>query len=184
MKTTLTLLSVLSVAACGDSSSSGGLGTRADTGTVAPDAAVADALPQARDAAPPADASPFDLGTPPDDASTPPADAEASSFDVEVAPAEVEVPPLGPDRDEDGVTDADDNCPEVPNAEQTDVDGDHAGDVCDPRPMRLDLRLGQGAVLFFDGSGTSATERLRGQGVLGMHEAATERAVLTGRWVF
>ena len=183
-KTALTLLSMLSFAACGDSTSSGGLGTRADTGAVAPDAAVADALQPLRDAAPPIDATQDDLGTPPADASTPPADAAAPSPDAAAPPVDAEAPPLGPDRDGDGIADSDDNCLEVANADQADADGDHAGDVCDPRPLRLDLRLGQGAVLFFDGSAASGTERLRGQGVLGVHEAATERAVLTGRLVF
>lgn len=36
------------------------------------------------------------------------------------------------DRDGDGVADAEDNCPTVENAEQTDSDGDGLGDACDP----------------------------------------------------
>jgi hypothetical protein len=35
------------------------------------------------------------------------------------------------DSDGDGIPDAEDNCPEVPNADQADVDGDGPGDVCD-----------------------------------------------------
>ena len=35
------------------------------------------------------------------------------------------------DRDRDGLTDADDNCPRAPNAAQIDTDGDGGGDVCD-----------------------------------------------------
>jgi hypothetical protein len=35
------------------------------------------------------------------------------------------------DQDGDGVCDADDNCPLVANADQTDTDGDGIGDVCD-----------------------------------------------------
>jgi hypothetical protein len=38
------------------------------------------------------------------------------------------------DRDGDGVNDADDNCPDVANADQNDSDGDGAGDACDPCP--------------------------------------------------
>ncbi|MCC6622161.1 MAG: HYR domain-containing protein [Deltaproteobacteria bacterium] len=36
------------------------------------------------------------------------------------------------DFDDDGVPDDEDNCPIVPNADQSDVDGDDIGDVCDP----------------------------------------------------
>ena len=38
------------------------------------------------------------------------------------------------DRDGDGVPDSIDNCPNVPNPNQSDVDGDHVGDVCDNCP--------------------------------------------------
>jgi hypothetical protein len=36
------------------------------------------------------------------------------------------------DRDGDGLLDPDDNCPNDPNADQADADGDDQGDVCDP----------------------------------------------------
>ncbi|MBI4822437.1 MAG: thrombospondin type 3 repeat-containing protein [Deltaproteobacteria bacterium] len=36
------------------------------------------------------------------------------------------------DRDNDGVPDSTDNCPDVPNRGQSDRDGDHIGNVCDP----------------------------------------------------
>jgi hypothetical protein len=35
------------------------------------------------------------------------------------------------DSDGDGIPDAEDNCPEVSNADQADLDGDGPGDVCD-----------------------------------------------------
>lgn len=35
------------------------------------------------------------------------------------------------DRDQDGVPDSADNCPDAPNNDQADQDGDHIGDVCD-----------------------------------------------------
>jgi Ca2+-binding RTX toxin-like protein len=37
----------------------------------------------------------------------------------------------GPDADADGIIDAEDNCPTVPNFEQFDTDGDGLGDACD-----------------------------------------------------
>ena len=40
-------------------------------------------------------------------------------------------PPPAPDRDNDGVPDAQDNCPDHVNAEQADGDGDAVGDACD-----------------------------------------------------
>jgi hypothetical protein len=42
---------------------------------------------------------------------------------------------LGTDTDGDGVIDADDNCPDIPNADQADEDGDGVGDVCDICPL-------------------------------------------------
>jgi Tol biopolymer transport system component len=39
--------------------------------------------------------------------------------------------PPPPDADGDGITDAEDNCPSVANADQADADGDGVGDACD-----------------------------------------------------
>jgi len=39
---------------------------------------------------------------------------------------------VGSDLDGDGVIDAADNCPDLANADQSDIDGDGKGDVCDP----------------------------------------------------
>ena len=42
------------------------------------------------------------------------------------------VPACTPDEDGDGVPTAEDNCPAAKNPDQTDTDGDGAGDACDP----------------------------------------------------
>ncbi len=42
------------------------------------------------------------------------------------------------DADEDGITDSEDNCPNVYNPDQTDSDGDGAGDSCDDFPQDPD----------------------------------------------
>lgn len=47
----------------------------------------------------------------------------------------VSVDDLTADFDSDGVGDACDNCPAVPNADQTDSDGDGVGDLCDADPI-------------------------------------------------
>lgn len=44
----------------------------------------------------------------------------------------------GSDRDKDGVPDATDNCPDLANADQSNVDGDATGDVCDVCPQIKD----------------------------------------------
>jgi len=44
------------------------------------------------------------------------------------------VPLVPPDRDEDGIYDIDDNCPDTPNSDQADADGDGIGCACDNCP--------------------------------------------------
>ena len=48
----------------------------------------------------------------------------------------IKIPTLNPtphpDKDGDDIEDGSDNCPEIANASQTDLDGDNLGDACDP----------------------------------------------------
>ena len=62
------------------------------------------------------------------------------------------------DSDGDGIFDADDNCPNTPNADQADADGDGLGDVCDV-PVIADfgpLSGYQGTLVTINGSNFSA----------------------------
>jgi hypothetical protein len=51
--------------------------------------------------------------------------------DTVVATRTLTITRSAPDRDGDGVADATDNCPDVANAAQADLDGDGLGDTCD-----------------------------------------------------
>jgi thrombospondin type 3 repeat protein len=58
-----------------------------------------------------------------------------AGFDLDaVAEVHAATGPGEPDGDGDGVPDARDNCPTVPNPDQRDTDGDGIGDACDPCP--------------------------------------------------
>lgn len=50
-----------------------------------------------------------------------------------------------PDSDGDGVPDVSDNCPTVPNADQTDLNGDGYGDACVDSSVALDETVSMGA---------------------------------------
>jgi hypothetical protein len=48
-----------------------------------------------------------------------------------------------PDRDSDGVPNTQDNCPDTPNQDQADSDGDGLGDLCDPETtVSIDVKPG------------------------------------------
>jgi hypothetical protein len=61
------------------------------------------------------------------------------------------------DRDEDGVQDAVDNCPDVPNADQSDEDHDVVGDRCDNCPLVANAT--QQALADADGVGDACDPR-------------------------
>jgi hypothetical protein len=52
---------------------------------------------------------------------------------------------IGPDAEGDGVNDAFDNCPDTPNADQADADGDRIGDACETAAPNPDGAAGCGA---------------------------------------
>jgi hypothetical protein len=64
------------------------------------------------------------------------------------------------DADQDGVLDAQDNCPSAPNADQSDVDGDGRGTACDTleRPRKAS-DCTRGGWRAFNGKYTFASQR-------------------------
>ena len=54
------------------------------------------------------------------------------------------------DTDGDGVPDASDDCPLVPNADQADADGDGVGDACDNCPVTFNPNQPSDGLCFFN----------------------------------
>jgi hypothetical protein len=67
------------------------------------------------------------------------------------------------DADSDGLADLADNCPDHPNAAQTDSDGDGAGDVCDP----VTSTPAQGLATCFTGELSREVQNLAVDAILG-----------------
>jgi hypothetical protein len=68
-----------------------------------------------------------------DGAACPPGGEPAAVFELDV----------DPDTDRDGIVDRADNCPDVPNPDQADADGDRLGDACDFDTVWLAAPVGQ-----------------------------------------
>jgi cysteine-rich repeat protein len=68
------------------------------------------------------------------------------------------------DRDADGIPDLTDNCPDIPNPDQADTDGDGTGDVCDPDPTQRNFRLRAGRINVIHHRGEAGDRRHQGRG--------------------
>jgi cysteine-rich repeat protein len=68
----------------------------------------------------------------------------------------------GVDSDGDTIIDPIDNCPNTPNTDQADSDGDGAGDVCDPNPQRRDFKLRSRLDVSSSGRALGDEHRLHG----------------------
>ena len=81
----------------------------------------------------------------------------------------------GIDSDGDGVIDPADNCPQTPNPDQADTDGDGAGDVCDPNPERRDFKLRSRLDVTTSGRAESTEHKLHGVGGRGAAAGGVNR---------
>ena len=132
-----------------------------------------DAGGRARDGSPgPVDGAADDLGMPSHPDAVRPVDAHVVTPDVGHV--------VDPDRDADGVLNDSDNCPAVPNPDQTDRDGDHLGDACDAIPDVANYRVA-GQLIFVGGLGIGANNDLNGGAALGGIKSVTDRYQLVGR---
>jgi hypothetical protein len=62
----------------------------------------------------------------------------ATAAGQSIEPVGISLEVLSNDYDNDGIKNAEDNCPNTANADQKDFDGDGFGDVCDPNPIPSD----------------------------------------------
>jgi hypothetical protein len=155
--------------ACGDGSVKRAGGQRDASATPTADAApppTADAgLPSVADAEEPteADAAPLDPDAAPLDSDAAPLDPDAALPDPDAAPPS--------DRDNDGIPDALDRCPDLADPDQLDTDDDGAGDLCDPAPQVWQARLVRQGLLAFGGAGVNETQDLGSAARAGHHRS-------------
>lgn len=133
--------------------------------------------PAAADMAPVADMAVIDATRP--DAALP----DAARPDAALPDAAVEdaLVPLPDDADGDRVRDGDDNCPAAANPDQQDTDADGAGDLCDPNPVRANVRLVRGRLVDVAGTGQAERGNLQGAGQAGGQAAQASERRLRGR---
>ena len=86
----------------------------------------------------------------------------------------------GPDDDGDGIENRLDNCPNLPNADQADGDGDHAGDACDADPAVFNYKL-VGQLLLVGGTSVDMNHTLSGGASAGAHQSTSVNYQLRGR---
>jgi len=83
------------------------------------------------------------------------------------------------DRDADGIADAGDNCPNTPNPDQADADGDGIGDACEQNYSVTDLgTLGGSHSWAYDINGSGQVVGLAGTGAVDEYGAPVYHAFL------
>jgi hypothetical protein len=151
-----------------------------------PDAGAPPDASDAADARPGPDAAPSpgaDATPSPGADATPSPGADAAlppGPDAALPPGpDAALPP--PDRDGDGIPDTRDTCPDHPDPEQLDADGDGAGDRCDRSPVVFNVRLVRQALLVAGGTAPGPTSTLDSGAGAGRHTAVGARLRLQGR---
>mgnify|MGYP001261093001 CR=1 FL=1 len=86
---------------------------------------------------------------------------------------------VGLDLDNDGFENAQDNCQNESNPDQTDTDGDGIGDVCDANPLRADLIL-RGEFVLLGGDSVNDTHSLRARVITGQSSSQNQNFILRG----
>jgi hypothetical protein len=104
------------------------------------------------------------------------------AIDAAMEPTDVGAEPDArfiPDEDGDGISDADDNCPQVANADQGDGDADGLGDVCDEEPEIQNFVL-TGHFLLLGGRSVDAAHSLKSKMTTGAGELTDGQLIMTG----